>query len=40
MRVRGVDVLTVTTPDGTLVGLLRREDAENAVNTAAGDSQR
>ena len=40
MRARGVDVLTVTTPDGTLVGLLRREDAENAVNTAAGDSQR
>jgi predicted transcriptional regulator len=40
MRARGVDVLTVTTPDGTLVGLLRREEAEEAVNTAAGDSQR
>jgi hypothetical protein len=37
MRARGVDVLTVTTPDGVLVGLLRREDAEN---TGAGDSQR
>ena len=39
MRERGVDALTVTTPDGMLVGLLRREDAENA-GTAAGDSQR
>ncbi|HEV2458806.1 MAG TPA: CBS domain-containing protein [Ktedonobacterales bacterium] len=37
MRAREVDVLTVTTPDGVLVGLLRREDAEN---TTAGDSQR
>jgi CBS domain-containing protein len=33
MRERGVDVLTVTTPDGALVGLLRRGDAEG---TAAG----
>jgi CBS domain-containing protein len=32
MRQRQVDVLTVTTPDGTLVGLLRHEDA-------AGDGQ-
>ena len=32
MRERQIDVLTVTTPDGTLVGLLRREDA-------AGDGQ-
>jgi CBS domain-containing protein len=32
MRERQVDVLTVTTPDGTLVGLLRHEDA-------AGDGQ-
>ncbi|MGZ6392079.1 MAG: CBS domain-containing protein [Ktedonobacterales bacterium] len=30
MRARGVDVLPVTTPDGALVGLLRREDAESA----------
>jgi CBS domain-containing protein len=43
MRARGVDALLVTTPDGTLVGLLRREDAERvggAENTAAGDGQR
>lgn len=30
MRERQVDVLPVTTPDGALVGLLRREDAESA----------
>jgi CBS domain-containing protein len=36
MRERRVDALLVTTPDGTLVGLLRREDAEGA---AAGDGQ-
>ncbi len=30
MRERQVDALLVTTPDGTLVGLLRREDAEGA----------
>jgi CBS domain-containing protein len=36
MRARGVDALVVTTPDGTLVGLLRREDAEG---DAAADSQ-
>lgn len=30
MRQRGVDALPVTTPDGELVGLLRREDAEGA----------
>ncbi len=39
MPERGVDALTVTTPDGTLVGLLRREDAERA-GAAAGDGQR
>lgn len=40
MRERGVDALPVTTPDGVLVGLLRREDAESAKDdegTAAGD---
>jgi CBS domain-containing protein len=37
MRERRVDALLVTTPDGTLVGLLRREGAEGA---AAGDGQR
>jgi len=31
MRERQVDVHLVTTPDGVLVGLLRREDAEGAV---------
>jgi CBS domain-containing protein len=36
MRARGVDALVVTTPDGTLVGLLRREDAEG---DASADSQ-
>jgi len=39
MRERRVDALLVTTPDGTLVGLLRREDAEGAgrtEHTAAG----
>jgi CBS domain-containing protein len=30
MRERRVDALLVTTPDGTLVGLVRREDAEDA----------
>ncbi len=30
MRERHVDALLVTTPDGVLVGLLRREDAEGA----------
>jgi CBS domain-containing protein len=43
MHERRVDVLLVTTPDGTLVGLLRREDAERAggaENAAAGDGQR
>jgi len=39
MRERGVDALTVTTPDGVLVGLLRREDAERA-GAAAGNGQR
>ncbi len=37
MRERRVDALLVTTPDGVLVGLLRREDAEGA---GAGDTQR
>jgi CBS domain-containing protein len=37
MRERRVDALLVTTPDGVLLGLLRREDAEGA---GAGDSQR
>lgn len=46
MRQRGVDALPVTTPDGALVGLLRREDAEDAKDAkgaegaATGDSQR
>jgi CBS domain-containing protein len=43
MRERQVDALLVTTPDGVLVGLLRREDAEGAQgaeNTAAADGQR
>ncbi|HEX8036638.1 MAG TPA: CBS domain-containing protein [Ktedonobacterales bacterium] len=43
MRVRGVDALPVTTPDGVLVGLLRREDAEGAEGAegaATGDGQR
>jgi hypothetical protein len=31
MRERGGDALTITTPDGALVGLLRREDAERAL---------
>ena len=39
MRERRVDALLVTTPDGTLVGLLLREDAERAGAGAAG-SQR
>jgi CBS domain-containing protein len=39
MRERRVDALIVTTPDGTLVGLLRREDAESAESTAAGDGE-
>lgn len=30
MRERDVDLLTITTPDGTLVGLVRREDVERA----------
>ncbi len=30
MRERGVQGLLVATPDGTLIGLLRREDAERA----------
>jgi CBS domain-containing protein len=30
MRARQVDMVSVTTPDGALVGLLRREDAESA----------
>jgi hypothetical protein len=30
MRERQVDALLVTTPDGALMGLLRREDAEGA----------
>lgn len=34
MRERGVDLLTVTTPDGTLAGVLRREDAEVAIERA------
>lgn len=40
MRERRVDALLVTTPDGALVGLLRREDAEgagDAEDAAAGD---
>jgi CBS domain-containing protein len=40
MRARGVDALLVTTPDGTLVGLLRREDAEAAAGASAEDGQR
>src|SRR5262249_30691444 len=40
MRERRVDTLLVTTPDGTLVGLLRREDAEDAEDAAAGGDQR
>jgi CBS domain-containing protein len=40
MRERQVDVLIVTTPDGTLVGLLPREDAESVEDAAAGDGQR
>jgi CBS domain-containing protein len=39
MRQRGVDALLVTTPDGALVGLLRREDAEGAGGAATGDDQ-
>ncbi len=39
MRERQVDVLLVTTPDGVLVGLLRREDAEHSEGAAAGDGQ-
>jgi CBS domain-containing protein len=39
MRARGVDALLVTTPDGTLVGLLRREDAESAESIAAGGGE-
>jgi CBS domain-containing protein len=38
MLERRVDALLVTTPDGVLVGLLRREDAERA-GTAAGGGQ-
>jgi CBS domain-containing protein len=37
MRDHRVDALLVTTPDGVLVGLLRREDTEGA---GAGDTQR
>src|SRR5262249_50375149 len=46
MRERRVDALLVTTPDGVLVGLLRREDAERAGGAeraghpVAGDGQR
>ena len=43
MRERRVDALLVTTPDGALVGLLRREDTERAggaENAAAGEGQR
>jgi CBS domain-containing protein len=41
MRERRVDALLVTTPDGVLVELLRREDAERAGTVAgAGDTQR
>jgi CBS domain-containing protein len=43
MRARGVDALLVTTPDGALVGLLRREDAERAggaEHAGADDGQR
>ncbi len=36
MRVRRVDALPVTTPDGVLVGLLRRADAERASAAAGG----
>jgi CBS domain-containing protein len=36
MRERRVDALLVTTPDGVLVGLLRREDAERADADAGG----
>jgi CBS domain-containing protein len=39
MRDRRVDILLVTTPDGALVGLLRREDAERA-GEGPGDGQR
>ncbi len=34
MRERQVDILLVTTPDGVLVGLLRREDAEGVEGAA------
>lgn len=40
MRQRGVEALPVTTPDGVLVGLLRREDAEGAAGAATGDGLR
>ncbi len=36
MRERGVRALLVTTPDGALVGVLRREDAERAAGEADG----
>lgn len=38
MRERGVDVLPATTPDGVLVGLLRREDAEGAKGIGTEDT--
>jgi CBS domain-containing protein len=40
MRERRVDALLVTMPDGTLVGLLRREDAEHAGVAAEEGGQR
>ncbi len=41
MRARRVDALLVTTPDGVLVGLLQRADAEDAerAGAAAGGGQ-
>ncbi len=36
MRERGVSALLVTSPDGVLVGVLRREDAERAADGAGG----
>ena len=36
MRDQHVDLLTVTTPDGALAGVLRREDAERAARGILG----
>lgn len=40
MRERRVDALLVTMPDGTLVGLSRREDAEHAGAATEEGGQR